>query len=128
MACKHTLAPSHLFVASNGDLHDTRDADWSRHPLRAGFSGHSPKIESVEQFKASVRAGGFAWPGGYPLAFLCGDGGVLCWPCARKEARQIIESIAHRSRDGWRVMGMICIEAGDEPEICEHCNSLIGGE
>ncbi|MBK1683442.1 hypothetical protein [Rhodoferax fermentans] len=27
----------------------------------------------------------WAWPGGYPLYYLCADGGVLCSKCANKE-------------------------------------------
>jgi hypothetical protein len=27
----------------------------------------------------------YAWPGGYPIYYLCADGGVLCPDCANKD-------------------------------------------
>lgn len=123
---KHQWAPTHLFVSSCGDLHDTRDADWSAKPLRPGFMGHRQKIKSIADFKASVRAGGFAWPGGYPVVFVCDDGSVLCHSCIKRNARSVMDSLTHKIRDGWRVMGCQIVE-GDEEEICDHCSTEIGG-
>jgi hypothetical protein len=28
----------------------------------------------------------FAWPGGYPIFYLCADNGILCPQCANKES------------------------------------------
>jgi hypothetical protein len=88
----------HFFVSDcDGALHDTRMVDWSRTPLRPNYRRTHPEIRNVADFKATVRAGGFAWPGGYPLYLICSDGGSLCFDCARKEARYIIPSIADKA-------------------------------
>jgi hypothetical protein len=79
--------PAHLFVSSdNGDLFDTRLPQWSTgKPLRYGYKGTFPHIDSTHRFKATLRAGAFAWPGGYPLFLICDDGGA---------PRNILQSIA----------------------------------
>ena len=33
------------------------------------------------------------WPGGYPLALLTDDGGVLCPACVRREREQILDAV-----------------------------------
>jgi len=82
------------------------------------------EIKTIGQFRSAVRNGPFAWPGGYPLYFICDDGGVLCCSCVKAERRNIIESIAHESRDGWRVVG-IDINYEDSHLECEHCGEHI---
>lgn len=81
-------------------------------------------INSTLQFKQALRAGPYAWPGGYPTFFLCDDGGALCCGCARKEARRIMESIRDKQSDGWRVIGAD-INWEDSDLICDHCNQPI---
>ena len=116
----------HLFVASGaGDLFDTRLPDWSKlAPLRAGFRCHHRDIETVSELKATLRAGAYAWPGGYPLYLICSDGAALCFKCAKKETRNIFESIANKSRDGWRVVGCD-INHEDNDLTCDHCSKDI---
>lgn len=107
--------PDHLFVASDGALYDTRRQDWyNRAPLRQVYRRHFGEIDTTAQFKASIRAGGYTFPGGYTLAFITTDGGALCFSCARKEARLILDSIRRDIRDGWRVDGMINADEHDE--------------
>lgn len=119
--------PGHFMVSDmTGDLFDTRAADWhKRPPLRPAFERHFTRIETPGQFKATIRAGGFAWPGAYPLALICHDGGVLCFDCGRKEARQILDSILTNCRDGWRVVGCQAEEAPESDVVCGHCGQTI---
>src|SRR5690554_4067854 len=99
--------PDHLFVASDGALYDTRRQEWhKRPPLRPVFERHFSTIKTTAEFKACLRAGGFTDAGGYALAFTTVDGCVLCFDCARKEARLILDSIRTDCRDGWRVDGI----------------------
>lgn len=120
---------SHLFVSStDGGLYDTRNPQWHKAaPLRANYRRTFETIDTVAQFKATLRNGAFAWPGGYPLAFLCDDGATLCFGCARKESRQIMPAIAARLRDGWRVVACtIDNEANDSDyATCEHCGESV---
>lgn len=119
--------PAHFMVSEGtGDLFDTRAADWDkRPPLRPAFERHFGAIESAADFKATVRAGGFAWPGAYPLALICDDGGLLCFDCGRKEARQILYSIRENCRDGWRVFACDICHAEETDDICDHCGQTI---
>jgi len=90
---------------------------------------------TTKDFKRDVRQA-YAWLGGYALVFYTSDGAMLCNHCARKEARNIIDSIMHCNDDGWRVVG--CAMETVSPECtremagddyishCEHCNAEIG--
>lgn len=117
---------SHLFVASDGDLHDTRMPDWCAHPIRRHFSRHATDIRTTAELRATLRAGGFAWPGGYPLYLLCHDGGTLCFDCARepRHLRQILEAIHHKQSDGWRVIAC-AVNYEDAELFCEQCSKQI---
>jgi len=114
----------HMFVSSSdGALYDTRVPDWSKKPpVRPNYNWHHRTIKTANDFKATLRAGPWAWPGGYPLYFICNDGGSLCFKCAKLEARYIIESYKD-TNDDWRVIGC---EVNYENEIfCVHCSDKI---
>ncbi len=81
-------------------------------------------INSISDFRAAVRNGPYAWPGGYPLYFVCDDGAALCCNCVKKERRNILESIASKARDGWRVVGLD-INYEDTDLFCDHCSETI---
>lgn len=81
-------------------------------------------INSISDFRRAVRNGPYAWPGGYPLFFICDDGGALCCKCVKTERRNILESIASDSRDGWRVTA-IDINYEDSQLFCDHCSDVI---
>lgn len=119
--------PAHFMVSDmDGGLYDTRSPDWhKRPPLRPAFERHFRDIETAGQFKATIRAGGFAWPGAYPLALVCHDGGLLCFDCGRKEARQILDSILTGTRDGWRVVACDICHAEEAAAVCDHCGQTI---
>jgi hypothetical protein len=82
------------------------------------------RIDSISDFRSAVRHGPYAWPGGYPVYFVCDDGSSLCTKCVNEERRNILESIARKSRDGWRVIGAD-INYEDNMLHCEHCNERI---
>ncbi len=85
---------------------------------------HHQSIDSGLQFRETLRAGPYAWPGGYPIVLICSDGAVLCFDCARAEARVIIRSIRDNARDGWRVIGADIHWEGPDEE-CAHCGKGI---
>jgi hypothetical protein len=116
--------PEHLFVTSFGDLHDTRLADWASVPLRAAYQRTFEHIETVAQFKATLRNGASTDLGGYPLHFITDDGAALSFDAARQEFRQIADSIANRHRDGWRVVACT-VNYEDEDLHCEHTGKRI---
>lgn len=118
--------PTHLFVTSqDGALFDCRVADWHRKaPLRAVFSRHYRTIETVAEFKACLRAGKSTDLGGYPLFFLCHDGESLSFEAARENVKTIMDSIANRHSDGWRVVGCD-VNYEDSEMVCAHTGKRI---
>jgi hypothetical protein len=116
--------PSHLFVSSSdGNLYDTRVEAWSKlPPLRTNYRRTIRNIKSVSDLKATLRAGGFAWPGGYALYLLMDDCSPLCFDCGRKEFRRVADSIRTRTNDGWRAIGTLCMADSDLGEDTHCCN------
>ena len=90
---------------------------------------------TTKDFKRDVRQA-YAWPGGYPIVFYTSDGAILCNHCARKNAREILDSIMHDNNDGWKVIGAgieavdaDCTRemAGDDYiSYCDQCSCEIG--
>ena len=115
----------HYFVSDGGELFDTRANGWSSTPpLRENYRRHHREIKNLADFKASIRAGGFAWPGGYPLYFVCGDGeSSLCFTCARDEFAAIV-SDWQTFGSSWRVAG-VDINYDDSDLYCAHCSARI---
>lgn len=115
----------HFFISDcDGALHDTRMANWADTPLRPNYRRTHREIRSVADFKATVRNGGFAWPGGYPMYLICSDGAALCFACARKEARHIIPAIDRKDGSGWRVVATD-INYEDNDLWCDNCSQQI---
>jgi len=121
------MKPHFMVGETDGALFDTRAVDWHKlPPLRPVFRRHFSRVQTVEQFKATLRAGPWAWPGGYALYLITSDGGALCFDCARAEARNVMDSIQTGTSDGWRVVG--CQMESDCLVICDHCAAQIVGE
>ncbi len=117
--------PNHLFIASDGDMFDTRNPAWSHaKPLRPGYRRHYREIRTVSNLKATLRAGKSTDLGGYPLFLITSDGAPLCFDCAKKEARNIFDSIDRRSGDGWRVIACD-INYEDTDLHCDNCSKQI---
>jgi hypothetical protein len=60
----------------------------------------------------------FAWPGGYPIVYICGDGGTLCPACANGENGSDASTTAEDKR--WLLIGADIHWEG-EPMACDHC-------
>jgi hypothetical protein len=94
----------HLFISDmDGALYDTRDSEWSSRPLRPVFSKTCRDITNAAELKATLRAGQWAWPGGYPMFFITSDGGALSFKTVREEYRLVLDSVMYKHDDGWRV-------------------------
>ncbi len=90
-------------------------------------------IKTISDFRAVSRNGKYAWPGGYPLYFVCDDGEAMCFACAKKERRVLLEALADKqtSRSAgygpigdWLVIG---VETNweDDGLFCAHCGEGI---
>lgn len=79
-------------------------------------------INTLSDLRAAMRIGQYAWPGGYECFFVADDGEPICRPCAWENKSQLIDSIAHNHRDGWRVTAFECSANYDSVGNCAHCN------
>lgn len=57
-------------------------------------------IENSGQFLAALDRGPYAWPGGYPVYFVCADGGALSFEAARAEADLVVRAVNDRDARG----------------------------
>ena len=80
--------------------------------------------EILKALREAIRAGFYAWPGGYQMLAVMSDGESLCCKCARAEYRSISRATRDRSRDGWACEG-IQIHWEGAPEVCAHCGDSI---
>ena len=57
---------------------------------------------TLRQIKERLREGPYAWPGGYPVAFLCEDQEVVCFEAVRDHWRDVARAHIRRDRsDPW---------------------------
>lgn len=81
-------------------------------------------LEELEKMVPDGTADTYAWPGGYPIYYVCTDGGVLCPSCVTKEYARIQESVRDGRKDGWALEGR-GINYEDSSLYCDHCNQRI---
>jgi hypothetical protein len=91
------------------------------------------QISTTLEFKNALRAGPYAWPGGYPTFFVCDDGEALCCKCAWIEAYEVMRAINARNyaisraqswKSDWPVVGAD-INYEDTSLYCANCNEQI---
>lgn len=120
--------PDHLFVSStDGGLYDTRVAGWHKlPPLRKVYNWQRNEIRNAADVKAALRAGGFAWPGGYPMYFVLEDGHALSFKGARRRLREILYDMTHDvTGDGsWHIVGLD-VNYEDDDLYCEETGEKI---
>ena len=81
-------------------------------------------IKTISDFRAAIRNGAYAWPGGYPCYFITSDDMALSFEAAKQERRNIIDSIANHLNDGWRIVG-VDINWEDGELFCCHTGKRI---
>ena len=114
------MLPSHFYVSDRGELFDTRESNWLHNEsLRSNYSRTHREIASVADLKATIRAGSYAWPGGYPIALFMSDGGCMSFKTAREEFSYLVDALRdyktnkHES-SGWRPIGCDVLWEGEE--------------
>lgn len=117
--------PEYLFASGDGKLYDTRDADWAhKRPLRHHYSGAYSQITGLNEVKAALRAGAYAWPGGYPQYFVTRDGGALSFDAVREQLRNVAWDHLNDASTGWRI-DHIAINYEDADLVCDHTGKRI---
>ena len=90
-------------------------------PIR--YTHREPK--TMRDVKETLRAGPYAWPGGYPLYLITADSEPLCFDCALKNFREIWFAM---NRDNcapdWRIVACE-INEEDFDLRCSHCEEPI---
>lgn len=112
--------------------------DWhftaTSHGVRTTWTSCEDVRAKLEDVKASLEAIGFtdveftgkswppyAWPGGYEIAYIAADGGLLCHQCANSEIDLTSDPDAE---DDWRIVASeINYESTDM--YCAHCDRQI---
>lgn len=117
--------------SDGGALYDTRGPGWSSAPpLRRPYSATYREISNLAELKATLRAGGFAWPGGYPLYFIAADGETVAFETVRAEFRRICREYLDAAKPGawpdkaWLIAGCQ-INYEDGELYCAHSNARI---
>jgi hypothetical protein len=78
---------------------------------------------NTEKLKGFIRMP-YAWPGGYPLYAVMGDGEAICKNCAKKEYRIILSDTIQGYSKQWQVIG-IDVNWENDKLACSHCGSII---
>lgn len=83
------------------------------------------RIKTIADFRSAMRAGAYAWPGGYPQFFITADCASLSFEAARQERRQILEAIRDNANgSGWRIVACE-VNWEDDSLHCEHTGARI---
>ena len=67
----------------------------------------------------------YAWPGGYPLFYVCADNGVLCPSCANRENGSIADTDRKKQDDPQWLIVDSSVNWEDDSLFCDHCNARI---
>lgn len=82
-------------------------------------------INTISDFRAAMRNGPYAWPGGYPCFFVTADGAALSFESAKACRRDILEAIRdNHTSSGWRVEALT-INYEDPDLYCDHSGERI---
>ncbi len=81
---------------------------------------------TLAEIKTALRAGPYAWPGGYPVYFVTSDGAALSFDAVKQEWRNVVQ--AHLCpgyrRSGWFIAAYDI--NWEDPELyCDHTNQRI---
>lgn len=108
-----------------GALYDERKG--YAEPLRLEYKQTHRSIETGRQLRATLRAGEYAWPGGYQMAFITSDGALLCFACVKEELYNVTHSIRNNCDDSWRVTACDIVHdyESETGEHCAHCNKQL---
>ena len=113
---------SELMASHTGELINCDN--WT--VVREQYNYHHHSITIPRELASTIRAGEYAWPGGYAVFFIASDGGAICHDCTVAEYSNIVDSIRRDISDGWRIVGAEYSSDIDDEMYCDHCNGVIG--
>lgn len=80
------------------------------------------KLDLTPYLLESGKVQSYAWPGGYPIYYLCEDNGVLCPDCVN-DNRKLIDA-ANSSDRQWNIVAVDC-NYEDDCLYCDNCSTRI---
>ena len=92
--------------------------------IRENYCRTHREIDTVADLKATIRAGKYAWPGGYPMYFITSDGAALSFEAVEQEFSQAAYAVRNKTNDGWQVVGCD-INEEDAGLVCAHTGEPI---
>lgn len=80
---------------------------------------------ALSVIKDLLRGGKYAWPGGYPMYFIAGDGEALSFEAVHAEWRQVVRALLWNTpRDQWAIVGYD-VNWEDDNLHCAHTGEKI---
>jgi hypothetical protein len=80
---------------------------------------------TLAEIKGRLRAGNYAWPGGYPIYFITADGAALSFESVRQQWREVVAAHLHNDRRGGWFIDAADINWEDSALYCEHSGERI---
>lgn len=82
------------------------------------------KINNTTELKNALRAGPYAWPGGYPVYFVADDGEALSFNAVRENYKLVLRAVREQATNGWSVIG-VDINYEEQDLTCAHTGERI---
>lgn len=82
------------------------------------------QITDTHQLNTLLKAGPYAWPGGYPLYFTAGDGEALSFEAVEENLAEVLSSFEEGGDRSWRPVA-IDINWEDDSLYCAHTGKQI---
>ena len=86
------------------------------------------EIKNSKDLKNALRAGPYAWPGGYPVYFIASDGEALSFKAVKENYREVLRAVRDnygwRVDSGWRVIA-VDVNWGEYDWYCAHSGERI---
>ena len=110
-----------MFLSESGDLYTDDLSHVVRPALRRTFT----EIRTGRELRATLRAGAYAWPGGYTIALICADGEMASISGLLRDRSAYRMAIRHiRDQADCRIVGAMLYDAGDT-RWCAYTNAAI---
>jgi len=100
------------------------ETPFTQEVLRENYCRQHRDINTVADLKATIRAGKYAWPGGYPCYFITSDGAALSFEAVEQEFSQVAYAVRHKTNDDWQVIHCE-INYEDRELVCSHTGEPI---
>lgn len=63
----------------------------------------------------------YAWPGGYDIIGVCGDGEMLCAKCIRDNYKLVMAATRYDAAQGWDIAWYMTADWVEESTLCCNC-------